>query len=117
MGLKKKHNNIKALIIGQDYSDGKWEQLILENDLTENVELLGLLPNSEVLKYMQQAKVLVHTSTFESQGYVFLEALKNGMQVVSRQVGIAKKGSKWFIAEDLPSFIEASEQALSVKHI
>jgi glycosyltransferase involved in cell wall biosynthesis len=36
---------------------------------------------------MMRSKILLHPSEYESQGYVFLEALASGMYVVCRDVG------------------------------
>jgi hypothetical protein len=54
---------------------------------------------------MQRSKIFVHPSTFEGSGYVFAEALVNGMNIVSFNVGYAQQHPKWFIAEDEMDFI------------
>ncbi|MFK7933264.1 MAG: glycosyltransferase family 4 protein [Saprospiraceae bacterium] len=104
---------VKISIIGRDVSGGKIMEQIRHRKLTDYIKVLGMLPNEDVLQYMRHAKVLVHVSSYESQGFVFLEALKSGMHIVSREVGIAKPLSKWRIAEDVPSFVQAIEQSLA----
>ena len=106
--------NIKAVIIGEDQCNGLLKKMIEEKNLKDYVLYLGSQSNDSVKAYMRKSKVLVHTSNFESQGYVFLEALQAGMQIVSRQVGMANKSEKWFIANDLNSFTEATQKALEV---
>jgi glycosyltransferase involved in cell wall biosynthesis len=66
------------------------------------------LPRNEVLCYMARSRVLVHTSEFESQGYVFDEALLNGMSIVSFPVGSAGPSQRWRVVHDL----DAMEQAV-----
>ena len=44
---------------------------------------------------MQQSKIFLHTSTYESQGYVFVEALHLGMYIVSLKTGLAHENKKW----------------------
>jgi glycosyltransferase involved in cell wall biosynthesis len=66
------------------------------------------LPRNEVLQYMSRSRVLVHTSAFESQGYVFDEALLNGMDIVSFPVGSAGPSQRWRVVHDL----DAMEQAV-----
>ena len=41
---------------------------------------------------MRNARILLHPSCYEGQGYVFLEALASGMRVVCRDVGHTGSG-------------------------
>ena len=66
---------------------------------------------------MQNAKILMHTSTYEGFGYVFAEALSNGMYVVSKNVGAANKSEKWMIAENELEFSSAIQNLLNSKMI
>lgn len=102
--LKKEFPKLKAVIIGEGSEQKKLENLIIKYQLEDIVELKGLLVNEEVKRYMQQSKILLHSSNFESQGYVFLEALSKGMSIVSRPVGIAQSSSRWYMAEDENTF-------------
>lgn len=54
-------------------------------------------PRAEMLKLMARSRVLVHPSRYESQGYVFLEALMQGMSVVSYPVSIASPSERWSV--------------------
>jgi 1,2-diacylglycerol 3-alpha-glucosyltransferase len=58
------------------------------------------LPRTEVFKEMLTAKLLVHTSVYESQGYVFDEALAAGMSIVSFPVGSAAARDRWRVVEN-----------------
>ncbi len=71
------------------------------------ITVMDALPRGEVLKLMQRSKVLVHTSSYESQGYVFDEALINGMSIVSDEVGSARPGARWRIASEPASMAAA----------
>ena len=62
---------------------------------------------------MERSKVLVHTSSFESQGYVFLEAMSRGMSIVSFDVGIAIASNKWHVAKSNDDFKSAILNLLS----
>ena len=57
------------------------------------------LPRSAVFSEMLAAKLLVHTSAYESQGYVFDEALAAGMSIVSFPVGSAVPSDRWRVVE------------------
>ena len=105
--------NLVVRIIGDGVQRGLLEREIKRKKLEKTIKLIGQMDNSEVWKYMQNSKVFLHTSTFESQGYVFLEALLNGMKIVSRKVGIAEKSDYWGIGNDMVSLSSKVSQALA----
>lgn len=53
------------------------------------IEIKTSIPRDQVLNLMQQSKILVHTSNFESFGLVLAEALAANCIVISKPVGIA----------------------------
>ncbi len=65
--------------------------------LHDNLTFEGRISRERVLDLMRRSKVLLHTSTFESFGLVFAEALACGARIVSRPVGIAEPGEKWAV--------------------
>lgn len=95
--LRKERPNLKAVLIGDGVEREKLEQLATELNINANIIFTGYLDRKAVLEYMRKSKVFLHTSEYESFGYVFLEALANGMKVVSRAVGIAKLADKWYV--------------------
>lgn len=58
-------------------------------NLQHIIEIKGSLQRSEVINLMQQSKILVHTSHYESFGLVLAEGLACNCFVVSTPVGIA----------------------------
>lgn len=111
--LVKEKPNLRVKLIGEDYSEGKFPALIRKHQIEKNIEMTGLLSNREVLSLMEHSKVLLHTSNFESQGYVFLEALSKGMSIVSKQVGIATASDRWHIGQDQEELLKGLKQALA----
>jgi 1,2-diacylglycerol 3-alpha-glucosyltransferase len=88
--LKNEFPEIKVRIIGNQPSQKelrKVEKLIRENKVEQNLILTGQINPEEVLEYMQQSKILLHTSSFEGQGMVFSEALSSGMYVICFKTG------------------------------
>ncbi len=92
--------DIKAVIIGEGQEYYYLEQIIRERRLEKNIRLLGKLPRLKVIEYMYQGKILLHPSTYESQGYVFLEALYCGLTVVCFDVGYAIESEKMIICNN-----------------
>jgi len=102
--LKSQNKQLRALVIGDFFNLHEWKHKVEKRNLSRHIEFKGLVPNSEVLELMKQSKILLHTSNYESLGYVMLEALSQGMHVVSKAVGIAQASERWHICEELPDF-------------
>ncbi len=98
--LSQKNSNLKVEIIGDGILKPIIEKQIKEKKLEHIITLQGLLAREEVLLKMAKAKVLLHTSKYESFGMVFIEALYLGMKIVSFDVGIAEQSTQWFICNN-----------------
>ncbi len=77
----------QLLIIGDGPEKSALGQLAQQLGMSERVQFLGFLPQTEVRHWMQQAKLLVLPSLEEGQGSVLLEALACGTPVVGSAVG------------------------------
>ncbi|MBL7931198.1 MAG: glycosyltransferase family 4 protein [Bacteroidia bacterium] len=83
--LKKSHPLIRAVIAGEGEERSNLEKQIHLLNLQDNVRLVGLKSHQETLEYMAQSKVFLHTSNYEGNSTVLMEALYSGCQVVSTQ--------------------------------
>lgn len=97
---------VSAMMIGDGALRSQVEQAIATKGLHGSITMCGVLPHDQVLKKMRDASVLVHTSRYEGQGYVFDEAFACGMAIASTPVGSAlayRTGmypmDRWLIAE------------------
>lgn len=113
--LKEKLPSIKCLLIGEGNERSGIEKLIRDLKLTGNISLLGHIPREEVLACMGKSKILLHTSNFESFGYVITEALASGCYVACKNVGCAKKSDKLFIADSANEFVDTILEILNSK--
>ncbi|OCK43990.1 hypothetical protein BA195_04655 [Tenacibaculum soleae] len=107
--LVKKHPNIKVEIIGEGKKYTSLKEEIKKLNLNKNIKLTGLLPRSEVLLKMSKSNILLHTSRYESFGFVFPEALYSGMRIVSTNVGCASESMFWKVGgnvKDLASYCD-----------
>ncbi|HEY2349062.1 MAG TPA: glycosyltransferase [Puia sp.] len=77
------HPDIRAVICGDGPERGKLQQLIQHFHLTSQIELRGELDHDSILDIMRESRILVHPSSYEGFGIVFLEALYAGTQVLS----------------------------------
>lgn len=112
--LKKFHPNLKVEIIGEGNNRRKLEKIIKHEKLENTVTLIGILANHQVLYKMAKSKILLHTSNYESYGYVFAEALYSGMHIVSFNVGIAQKKKEWSICNTVEEIISTCNELLNI---
>ncbi len=110
--LRKKHLNIKVEILGGGSYFDRLQNKINQLELQENIKLIGQVSRDLVLKKMSQSHILLHTSDYESFGYVFLEALFSGMYVVSKNVGLSDTSPNWNVCSSIPEMVTACSSFL-----
>ncbi len=83
--IKKVHPTARYLIGGKaDDNEKEYvEKLIRDNNLEQDVQMLGYIKDEEVADHFQLSDVFVMPSTKEGFGIVFLEAMTCGLQVVA----------------------------------
>jgi glycosyltransferase involved in cell wall biosynthesis len=111
--LKTDFPALNCMIVGDGPGRAGLEHQIRQNALEANVRLAGQLPREEVLSRMRNAKILLHTSYYEGQGYVFLEALASGMRVVSFDVGYAPKSANVYRCQSYGEMLGALRTLLA----
>jgi glycosyltransferase involved in cell wall biosynthesis len=111
--LKKDNSKLKCTLVGSGPDLASLIKLSNEKGVRENIEFTGLLSRQEIFKLMQRSKILIHPSSFEGSGFVFAEALVNGMNIVSFNVGYAQELPKWFIAKDEKDFIQIAKNLIT----
>jgi len=107
--------DIKCILTGTGPEELNLKQLVKGKGLEKNINFTGVLNRSEIFKLMQRSKIFIHPSKFEGFGFVFAEALANGMNIVSFNVGYAQPHPKWFIAEYEQDFINIAITLLASK--
>lgn len=80
--VKSKIPSVKLYIIGDGDLKEKIERIIQENSLSENVELLGMLPQKELVNWYNKTEIFILPSLFEGFGIVVLEAMACGTPVI-----------------------------------
>jgi glycosyltransferase involved in cell wall biosynthesis len=84
--IKQEYPLLNAELIGDGPERENISQMIKSLDMEKNIKLTGLLSHEQVLGKMNDARIFLHTSTFEGNASVLLEALYSGCKVVSTQV-------------------------------
>lgn len=98
--LKKDFPQIRAQIAGGGEEHEKLQSLIKELNLEKNVTLLGSLSHTETLLLMNQSKVFLHTSHYEGNSTVLMEALYSGCRVLSTCALSHKETQNLFVSTD-----------------
>ncbi len=104
--IRKTIPHVQALIVGEQHDLNYLKLLqnfIAENNLHSNVQLIAKVSREESLQYMAASKILIHSSHYESQGMVMLEALANGCKVSSSGKGVVVENEQF---ELLPTNME-----------
>jgi glycosyltransferase involved in cell wall biosynthesis len=81
----KEFPTLKVKIIGDGIERKILQDLIVQYKLQEHVELIGFQTHNEALSLMNQSKLFLHTSQYEGNSTVLMEALYSGCQVISTQ--------------------------------
>lgn len=115
--LKNLYPKINAEILGEGDLHRELQYKIDRLGLRENIKLLGLMPRKKVLEKMSCSNILLHTSIYESFGYVFLEALFSGMRIVSNDVGISRESEEWKVCTDETEMIQACSYYMKLPKI
>ncbi|MEO1623801.1 MAG: glycosyltransferase [Bacteroidota bacterium] len=110
--LRPDRPQLRAVLIGEGPERGRLEEQARAAGLSAHLTFTGSLPREEVLAYMRRSKVFLHPSTYESFGYVFLEALASGMRVVSRRVGWANRSDRWWLGQTEAELASVLAEAL-----
>ena len=91
---------VTAALIGDGPERGRLENEIATSGLGDRLVLCGELPRDEVLAHLARSRIFLHPSLYESQGYVFMEALYTGLPVVSFDVGHRPPSPRNFVCRD-----------------
>ncbi len=75
--------DIQAAIAGGGEEKNKLQDLINKYDLSKTITLLGAKTHAETLDLMNAGKLFLHTSFYEGNSTVLMEALYSGCKVIS----------------------------------
>ncbi|HFI0127475.1 TPA: glycosyltransferase family 4 protein [Streptococcus suis] len=74
---------VKLVIVGGGPYASELQTMISELDLTENVQLTGMIAPSDTALYYKAADFFISASTSETQGLTFLESLASGTPILA----------------------------------
>ena len=81
--LKKKFHNLRLIIIGDGPYKKNIEDYIIVNDLQDCVKLKGFISERNIQYYWNKSDIYVMPSITEGFGFVYIEAMQNGLPIVA----------------------------------
>lgn len=111
--LKNHFPELKCKLIGSGSESERLLKLCSKMKIERHFEFLGNQSRENVFGYMRRSRILLHPSLFEGSAMVFAEALANGMNIVSFNVGYARETHKWKIANDENDMLDKVRDLLS----
>jgi len=81
--LKQQFPHIKALLAGAGEEEQDLKTYVTELNLQDTIEFAGLLDHRAVFEVMNRSKVFLHTSDYEGNSTVLMEALYSGCYTFS----------------------------------
>ncbi|GAB4111168.1 MAG: hypothetical protein OHK0057_13710 [Thermoflexibacter sp.] len=76
--------NIELYLYGQNFGKGKQAEIwAIENQCTEGVHFMGIVPHTDLMQQLKSYHILLHTALEESFGNTLLEGMALGLPVVA----------------------------------
>jgi glycosyltransferase involved in cell wall biosynthesis len=85
--MKLVHSSIHLVMVGDGDARPELERLILENNLSNRISLMGAQSGECVANWLQNSYALILPSFYETQGIVLMEANICGKPVIATAVG------------------------------
>lgn len=115
--LKKDFPNINASLIGAGEEEPRLKKKVAELQLEKNIRFEGLRSHSEVFERMNQSKVFLHTSHYEGNSTVLMEALYSGCYTFSTRPLSNAKVEHLYIADNREVLLRALREHLEKKNV
>ncbi len=113
--VKKQRDDFMIYLLGEGEDRPKLERYIQENDLTENVKILGFVENP--YPYMKNSAATVLTSLSEGFSLVLVESVMLKTPIISTDVGVAKELIEKYHCGDLTGYDEKQLASILIQYL
>jgi glycosyltransferase involved in cell wall biosynthesis len=103
---------LKAVIAGEGFLLAKLQEERRALKLEKVLEFRGGVSHSSVLEMMSRSKILLHTSKYEGNSTVMMEALYSGCQVISTVTLSDQELTRLHVCKDLKEIVRQADNVL-----
>jgi glycosyltransferase involved in cell wall biosynthesis len=114
---KSRFSGLKAILVGDGEERQELLQIIEEKGLGSTITMAFHQSRTETLSLMEQSKIFMHTSKYEGQAYVLMEAMSRNLAILSTPVGYANENEKIWKGTSAADFAEEILQLMNRKEI
>jgi glycosyltransferase involved in cell wall biosynthesis len=114
---KSRVSGLKAILVGDGEQRKELSQLIEQKGLSSTITMALHQSRKKTLKLIEQSKIFIHTSKYEGQAYVLMEAMSRNLAVLSTPVGYANENEKIWKGTSAIDFAEEIQQLLTKNEI
>lgn len=112
-----RRDDVVLLIVGDGPYRNEVEEEVKALELTDRVYFTGMIPKNRVADYYHLGDIFVCSSTTETQGLTYAEALASGLPCVCKKdeclTGILENGYNGYQYEDVQDFCHSINNILS----
>ncbi|MCY6960193.1 glycosyltransferase family 4 protein [Clostridium brassicae] len=109
--IKDEIQGLKLLIVGKGPYLEDLQSTVKDKNLQDKIIFTGMVDPNEVYKYYKISDAFVTSSTSETQGLTYIEALSSGLPVICRYdsciEGVIEEGLNGFVYENKKGFTDA----------
>lgn len=113
--VKKQRDDFIIYILGDGDDKPKLEKYIRENDLKENVKILGFIENP--YPYIKNSIATVLASLSEGFSLVLIASIMLNTPIISTDVGVAKELMEKYNCGDIISYDEKELASILIKYL
>ncbi len=113
--VKKQRNDFIIYLLGDGEDRPKLEKYIKENNLEENVKILGFIENP--YPYIKNSTATVLTSLSEGFSLVLVESVMLNTPIISTDVGVAKELIEKYNCGDLINYNEKELASVLIRYL
>ena len=114
---KSNFSGLKAILVGDGEQRNKLLAIIEKKGLGSTITMALHKSRTETLNLIEQSKVFMHTSKYEGQAYVLMEAMSRNLAILSTPVGYANENEKIWKGVSVQAFSDEIQHLLNKNEI
>jgi glycosyltransferase involved in cell wall biosynthesis len=105
--------NVNAVIAGAGFEEQILKEQVNRHGLQKNIRFTGMINHNQVMELMNNATIFLHTSDYEGNSTVLMEALYSGCHTISTQPLSNRQTKNLLVLSKKQEFINAIRNQLN----